>query len=73
MHREPVKSGNIVSVGHDPATNTMQVEFKTGGTFDYSNVSADKHRSMMRSDSVGKFFHNEFRSSPGHRCTKCPK
>lgn len=55
MKRVPVESGNVASVGHDPHTNTLEVEFKGGGVYSYHGVDADKHAALMKADSVGKF------------------
>ena len=43
MKRTSVKSSNILSVGHDPETNTLEIEFKGGGVYSYDGVSAAKH------------------------------
>lgn len=46
----------IRSIGHDPETNTLEVEFKSGGTYQYQGVSADEHGSLITAPSVGKYF-----------------
>jgi hypothetical protein len=61
MSREPVKSGNIRSVGHDPATNTLEVEFHGGKVYRYRGVTAHQHRELMRADSLGRHFHENLR------------
>lgn len=55
MKRVPVKSGNVASVGYDPDTNTLEVEFLNGGVYTYHGVDADKHAALMKADSVGGF------------------
>jgi hypothetical protein len=50
----PVKSSNILSVGHDPETQELHVEFSTGGTYKYSGISAAQHAALLSSDSIGK-------------------
>ena len=38
MEREPVVSSNLVSVGYDPASETLEVEFIKTGVYQYLNV-----------------------------------
>lgn len=61
MTRQPVISSNIKSVGHDPETNTLEVEFKDGGVYSFGNVDSDKHQSMMSAQSVGSHFHKHIK------------
>lgn len=62
MTREPVQSSNIVSVGYDPATQTLEIEFKGGGVHQYSGVPADKHAAFMKARSVGGYFYQHIRN-----------
>lgn len=64
-----VKSSAIKAVGHDPATNTLRIEFLSGGVYDYSGVSADEHAELMSAESHGKHFHRNLR---GKGFTKLP-
>jgi hypothetical protein len=66
MERTPVKSSQIVSVGHDPEKDILEIEFRGGGVYQYPNFPAEKHAEMMASDSVGKYFHANIRSNPKH-------
>lgn len=61
MKRQTVRSGNIKSVGHDPATNTLEVEFQSGSVYRYPNVSSHQHRQLMAAESIGKHFHENLR------------
>lgn len=54
MEREPVTSSNVVSVGYDAATETLEIEFKNG-VYQYYNVPQPIYDQMMAADSVGKF------------------
>lgn len=38
MERKPVSSSAIVSIGHDPQTNILEVEMTGGKTYTYPNV-----------------------------------
>lgn len=54
MLRTPVTSGQIVSIGHNPATNQLHVEFRGGSVYEYDNVSADLHQEILGFDKEGK-------------------
>lgn len=64
----PVESSNIEAVGHDPATNTLRIRFKSGGTYDYADVTAKKHQEMLSAESLGQHFHRQIRGR--HKFTK---
>jgi hypothetical protein len=57
----PVKSDSIAAVKHDPSTRTLTVQFKNGGVYRYAGVSADQHKALMQSDSIGAHFHSKIR------------
>jgi hypothetical protein len=56
MEREMVDSSTILSVGYEPGSETLEVEFKGTGTYQYYNVPISIHQEFMASDSKGKFF-----------------
>ncbi len=67
MQRTPVKSSQIVSVGHDPATSTLEIEFPgrkeaphggqlPGPVYRYTGVSAEDASKFMQAESIGKHF-----------------
>ncbi len=63
MKRTSVQSSNIISIGHDPKTETLEIEFKGGGVYSYSGVTADQHSALLNADSVGSHFHKHIRSA----------
>lgn len=65
MKMQPVKSSNVVSVGYDPATKTMAVEFNSG-TYHYHGVSADLHSRMLAAESIGGFHSKYVRGKFNH-------
>lgn len=54
MTREPVESSAIRSIGHDPQTNTLEVEFASGHVYIYSDVSAEQFTDFLSAGSKGK-------------------
>ena len=61
MERVPVSSSNIVSVGYDSENETLEIEFKTTGVYQYFNVPLFMHERLFMADSVGKFFNAEIK------------
>jgi hypothetical protein len=61
MTRTPVKSSNVKSVGYDPATKAMEVEFHTGAVYTHSGVSANDHSALVNSSSIGSHYHKNFK------------
>ena len=54
MDMVPVKSSNVKSVGHDPATNLLVVEFIGGTRYEYPGVTVAQHKALMEARSVGQ-------------------
>lgn len=53
MNRLPVNSTHIHSVGYDPLSKTMEVEFKNGGLYQYHGVTSQLHDGVARGKSPG--------------------
>lgn len=62
MERQPVTSSNLAEVGYDPELETLEVQFKHGGVYQYFNVPAFMHQRLMNADSLGRFFNAEIRN-----------
>lgn len=62
MDRSPVKSSNIKSVGYDPKTKLLEVEFHTGAVHQYEDVSPQKHARMLKAKSIGGYFQVNIRN-----------
>lgn len=62
MTRTPVKSSNIKSIGYEPASKKLHVEFQSGDVHEYANVPPAKHAALMKAKSIGKYFHREVRT-----------
>lgn len=43
-----VISDNVLSVGYSSSSKTMRVQFVNGGTYDYSDVSAELYAEMLQ-------------------------
>jgi KTSC domain len=56
MNRIPVSSSNIASVGYDPATQLLEVEFLHGGIYQYSSVHSSIYDTLMAGDFRDTYF-----------------
>jgi len=53
MNRLPVNSSHIHTVGYDPHSKTMEVEFKNGGLYQYHGVTSELFHGVAHSKSPG--------------------
>lgn len=65
MH--PVKSEAIKALGHDRASNTLRIEFHSGGTYDYPDVRHEEFQNFAGAGSLGRHFHQHIRKFPSTR------
>ena len=73
-----VKSSQIHSIGHDPASNTLAICFRNksgrGPTYHYENVTAEQFEAFNGAESLGKHFiahiKNEAERHPFTRITE---
>jgi hypothetical protein len=63
MEREPVQSSNLCSVGYDPDTLTLEIEFKEGNIYQYYGVPESLYVDLMSAGSKGSFFHYNIRKA----------
>lgn len=56
MNRIPVQSSNLKSVGHDPATNRMEVEFVNGRIGVHEAVPRILYDGLLFARSKGEFY-----------------
>lgn len=56
MRRQAVESSNLASVGYDVNSNTLEIEFNSGGIYQYFNVPESVHKELMNASSHGQYF-----------------
>ncbi|MXW62758.1 MAG: KTSC domain-containing protein [Acidimicrobiaceae bacterium] len=61
MRRTPVSSTNIQSIGYESNSRVLEIEFRQGAVYQYSNVPASLHRGLMNAASHGSYFHAHIR------------
>jgi hypothetical protein len=61
MERKSVSSSNLSSIGYDPTTRTLEIEFNSGAIYQYSGVPEPKYEALMNAASIGSHFAAHFR------------
>lgn len=56
MNRIPVSSSNLASVGYDPGTQSLEVEFLHDGIYRYLGVPSSVYHVLMAADFHGTYF-----------------
>lgn len=70
-----VESGQVKAIGHDPATNTLAVQFKfgAGAIYHYPNVTAEQHQAFVGAESIGKHFGSHIKPLDFEKYRKAPE
>lgn len=63
MDRREVASSNVRAVGYDAGTQTLEVEFHSGGVYQYYGVPVEVYDQMMQAPSKGRFVNLEIRNA----------
>lgn len=63
MNRMAVSSTDVASIGYDPNTMTLEVEFKGGSVYHYMDVPDAVYQELMQASSKGKFMHANIKNS----------
>ena len=61
MRRSPVSSSAISSVGYDRKAKTLELEFSSGGIYDYYEVPPKVYSALMSAESKGRFVSEQIR------------
>jgi non-canonical purine NTP pyrophosphatase (RdgB/HAM1 family) len=56
MKRTPVESSDVVSIGYNPKDRQLEIEFREGRIYLYSEVPQDIYDAFLRADSFGGYF-----------------
>lgn len=68
MNHTKVKSTNIASIAHEGST--LEIKFKSGGTYQYEGVHPNTVRALMNSESKGEYFNTKIRPKYKHKLVK---
>ena len=62
MNRETVESSNLKSVGYDPDTKILEIEFHHGGEYQYFDVPVNVHSGLMSAPSKGSYHYQHIKN-----------
>lgn len=57
MQRIPVESSDIVSIGYDPKSRVLEIEFKENRVYQYFDVEPRVYELFLKADSYGEYFY----------------
>lgn len=66
MEHVSVNSSDLRSVGYDPNSQTLEIQFHNG-LYTYSNVPESVYNSLMSAGSHGKYFHQYIKGNYPYR------
>jgi hypothetical protein len=61
MTLQPVTSSNLASVGYDADSQTLTIEFRKSGTYEFYDVPESVYQDLMSSGSHGEYFARNIR------------
>lgn len=68
MNRTPVNSSNLASVGYEPNSLTLEIEFHDSSVYQYFDVPEFEWLGLMQAESHGGYFSAQIRLN--YRYTK---
>ena len=63
IDRQQVASSNVVAIGYDTQTQTLEVEFMSGWVYQYYGVPEVLHQQIMQASSKGQFLHQYIKNA----------
>lgn len=61
MEHIAVQSKDIAIIGYDKNTRSLEVAFRSGGVYTYTDVAEDVFRSFVNAPSKGTFFASQIK------------
>ncbi len=68
MNRISVSSSNISSIGYDPTSQVLEVEFNDGSIYQYSGVPQSVYDGFINASSHGQYLHQYIKDA--YSCQK---
>lgn len=56
MQRIPVQSASLASVGYDPESRTLEIQFTSGKVYQYADVPPPVAEGLLTAPSKGRYF-----------------
>ena len=70
MKRTAVKSSVLASVGYQTGKKLLEIEFNSGGVYDYLGVPKAEYEALMHAESHGKYFTSKIRNEYTYKRVK---
>ena len=70
MKRTVVQSSDLLSVGYDERTLTLEIEFRDGSIYQYTRIPKQVYVELMSADSKGTYFSQYIRDNCLYGCTR---
>lgn len=70
MQRNHVNSSDIASIGYDADSNILEIEFLSGGVYQYLSVPVNIFSGIMSASSHGSYFHQFIKDKYGFKKIK---
>jgi hypothetical protein len=67
MHRDPVSSASLKSIGYNEDQEILEVEFVDGGVYQYLEVPREEYVALMGAESHGSYFSHNIRGTYEYR------
>jgi KTSC domain len=67
MHRRPVESSVLVSVGYDRKRRVLEVELVSGAVYQYLAVPPKDFMALLAAESVGRFYNKHIKATYDYR------
>lgn len=69
MNRSRVASSELKSIGYDPTSLVLEVEFNSGAIYEYRGVPDNVYSGLLTALSHGRYF-NEYVKKAGYVCIR---
>ena len=63
MNRTPVTSSNVASIGYDPKSMLLEVEFKNGSIYQYFDVPENEYLNVISAESIGRYLNQNIKNN----------
>lgn len=70
LELKTLNSSNLSGVHYDDATQTLTVEFASGGRYSYGGVAREHYDGLLNAESHGKYFHKHIRGNQDFKWRK---
>ncbi len=63
MKRITIESSNLASIGYDEKNEKLEIQFHSGGIYQYDDVAKEIYDELMNAESKGRYFMSEIRGA----------